>query len=98
MYLKIDNHKKLRELSSKTPGHPSLRTNIDPRVIHRRTGSAGSERGSGSPTDELSEEAQGFSGKPFGFCFKLHRVSTERPMSPPKFLARKQSASKTYKR
>ena len=88
MYLKIDSHKKLRELSAKTLGHPGLRTNIEPRVIRRRFDSTESDGRRPAPRDE-SVETPRFSGKPFRCPYKWHRISTETPTPPPNCSARK---------
>ena len=92
MYLKIDSHKKLRELSAKTHGHPSLRTHIEPGVIRRRFDSTGSDgRRRRAPRDE-SIETPGFSGKPFRCPYKWHRISAETPIHPPNSSVRKPTA------
>lgn len=91
MYLKIDSHKNLRELSSKTRGYPGLRTNIEARAIHRRSDSTGSEGRRGAPRDE-SIETPRFSGKPFRSHYKWHRISTETPTTPLNSSVRKQNA------
>ena len=92
MYLKIDSHKKLRKLSAKTHGHPSLRTHIEPGVIRRRFDSTGSDgRRRRAPRDE-SIETPGFSGKPFRCPYKWHRISAETPILIPHSLVRKPTA------
>ena len=91
MYLKIDSHKKLRELCWKTCGYPSLRTNIATRAICRRSDSTGSEGRRGAPRDE-SIETPRFSGKPFRSHYKWHRISTETPTTPLNSSVRKQNA------
>ena len=91
MYLKIDSHKKLRELSSKTGGHPGLRTNIEVRALRRRSDSTGSEGRRGAPRDE-SIETPRFSGKPFRSNYKWNRISTETPTHPPNPSVRKSNA------
>jgi len=91
MYLKIDSHKKLRELSSKTRGHPGLRRNIEARAIRRRSDSTGSEERRGAPRDE-SIETPRFSGKPFRSRYKWHNIYTETPMDRPNPSARKPNA------
>ena len=91
MYLKIDSHKKLRELSSKTRGHPSLRTNIEPRSIRRRFDSTGSEGRRCTPRGEYIKTPR-FSGKPFRSLYKWHHISAETPTEPPTHSARKQNA------
>ena len=91
MYLKIDSHKKLRELSSKTGGHPGLRTNIEVRALRRRSDSTGSEGRRGAPRDE-SIETPRFSGKPFRSRYKWHRISAETPTDRPNPSVRKPNA------
>ena len=91
MYLKIDSHKKLRELSAKTRGHPSLRTNIEARSIRHRSDSTGSEERRCAPRDE-SIETPRFSGKPCRSRYKWHRISTEIPTPLPNPSVRKQNA------
>ena len=81
MYLKIESHKKLRELCWKTCGYPSLRTNIATRAICRRSDSTGSEGRRGAPRDK-SIETQRIIGKPFRYRFKWHRISAKTPMPP----------------
>ena len=91
MYLKIDSHKKHRELIAKTGGNPGLRTNIEPRAIRRRSDLPGSEGRRCAPRDEFIE-TPGFSGKPCRSHYKWNRISTETPTPSPNPSVRKSNA------